>query len=376
MKKILIITISLLAIAIIATAFGLKGNKEESSQKNIREVQTVKTKTIDYQPAIFASGQLASKEEIKLSFKTGGIIRKIYVSEGQFVKKGQLLAILDLNEINAQAQQAQIGKQQADINIENAKLALKIAERDYRNTNGLYQDSVATLEQLENAQLQLDNARNQLESAQAGSSFNQKNIQIANFNVSHSKITAPSNGIILKKVAEANEMVGPGTPILFFGSKDKAQVIRVSITDKDIININLEDKAQVRFDAYPRHKFQGIVKEIASMADPYTGTFEVEVEIQSEGKKLLSGFVGAVTILTQANNKIIEIPTDALVSADRDRGWVYTVNNEQAQKKEIVILKLEGDNILVQSGLESDQDLVVSGAGYLQDGEQISIKND
>ncbi len=377
MKKILMLVIPLVIIAIIATAFGFQDNKEKiESTAPLQKVKTVKAKAIDHQTIIFASGLLASELEMKLSFKTGGIIQKIYVNEGQHVKKGQILAILNLNEINAQVQQAQIGEHQAEINIENAKIALKIAERDYRNAMGLYKDSVATLEQLENAELQVDNAKNQVEAAKAGLHFNQKNIQIADFNLNYSKIVAPSNGIILKQEAEVNELVGSGTPIFIFGSKDKAQVIRVNLTDKDIININFGDQARILFDPYPDHKFKGEVKQIASMANPYTGTFEVEVEVHSEGKKLLSGFVGKVTIYTKEKNKMIEIPIDALVSADKKTGVVYTIENNKAIKTQVKIKGIEADRLLINDGLQDGQEIVITGAGYIQDGETVVVVNE
>ena len=374
MKKILMLIVPLTIIIIIATAFGLHENKEEiTTAPPVQQVKTIKAKAVDHQTTVFASGILASEEEMKLSFKTGGIIQKIGVNEGQHVKKGQLLAVLNLNEINAQAQQAQIGQQQAEINIENAKLALKIAERDYRNAMGLYKDSVATLEQLENAELQLDNARNQLESAEAGLDFNQKNIQIADFNVNFSKIVAPANGIILKQEAEVNELVGSGTPVFVFGSKDKAQVIRVNLTDKDIININFGDHAEIQFDAYLNHKFKGEIKEIASMADPYTGTFEVEIEVNPEGKKLLSGFIGKATIYTKQKEQLIEIPIDALVSADKKTGFIYIVENKKAVKTQVNIKDIDANNLLVQDGLEDGQEIVITGACYLQDGEIVAV---
>ena len=377
MKKILMLTIPLAIIAVIAMAFGLQENKETTAPETVlQKVKTVKAKEINHQTTVFASGLLASEQEMKLSFKTGGIIQKIYVNEGQHVKKGQLLAKLNLNEISAQAQQAQIGQHQAEINIENAKIALKIAERDYRNAMGLYKDSVATLEQLENAELQVDNAKNQVDAAEAGLDFNRKNIQIADFNVNFSKIVAPSNGIILKQVAESNELIGSGTPVFVFGSKDKAQVIRVNLTDKDIININFGDAAGIQFDAYPDHEFKGEVNEIASMADPYTGTFEVEIEVKSEGKKLLSGFVGKVKINTNQTNKLIEIPIDALVSADKKTGFIYTLENGKAIKTQVNIKEMEANKLLVTGGLKDGQEIIVTGASYLQNGETVAVVND
>ena len=377
MKKILMLIVPLTILTVIAMAFGLQENNEEiPTETKIQKVKTIRAKVIDHQTVVFASGLLASEEEMKLSFKTGGIIQKIYVNEGQHVKKGQLLAKLNLNEISAQAQQAQIGQQQAQINIDNAKIALKIAERDYRNAMGLYKDSVATLEQLENAELQVENAKNQLEAAEAGLNYNQKNIQIADFNVNYSKIVAPANGIILKQVAESNELVGSGTPVFIFGSKDKAQVIRVNLTDKDIININFGDKAGIQFDAYPDHEFQGEVKEIASMADPYTGTFEVEIEVNSEGKKLLSGFIGKVKLYTKESNELIQIPIDALVSADKSTGYIFTVQDTKAIKTFVQVQGFEQNQLLITGEIKDGQEVVLTGASFLQDGETVAVAND
>lgn len=371
-------SLKFLSTLIVLAVLAVSCSTEESSTNQLntkpaKKVETVQVKAVDYQESVFASGKLASKEEAKLSFKTGGIIKKIYVREGQVVRKGQLLAELDLEEIEAQTQQATLGRQQSEISVENAKLALQLAERDYRNAQGLYKDSVATLEQLENAEVQLNNAKNQLEAAKTGLSFSERGIEVANFNLKYSRITAPANGTILKKVAEVNELVGPGTPIFLFGSKDKAQVIKVNITDKDIINVGLENKAKVRFDAYPNQDVKGIVREMASMADPYTNTFEVEVEVIPDGKRLLSGFIGAVVIYTEQEHQLFQIPIDALISADHKTGSVFVVSNDKAVKKEVDIWKIEGENLLIKNGLTDTDVVIISGVGYLENNDAVLI---
>lgn len=345
----------------------------DSTEAPVKVINTTKAESVQYQHTVFATGRLSSSEEAKLSFKTGGIVKKIYVREGQQVRKGQLLAELELDEIRAQTQQAQIGQEQAAITIENAKLALRLAERDYQNAQGLYRDSVATLEQLENAEVQLDNARNQLAAAEKGLGFSRQNVDIAQFNLRHSKIVAPANGVILKKVVEVNELVGPGTPVFLFGSKDKAQVIRVNVTDKDIVFVQLEDKAVVTFDAYPKENFRGSVRELASMADPYTGTFEVEIEVQPNGRRLLSGFIGTVIIETEAKEDLVAIPIDALVGAHEQQGQVFTVHNGKAQATTVNIFKIEADQILVSKGLAAGTEVVVSGNGYLEENDLVSV---
>ncbi len=374
MKKILILLIPLLAATLLLAAYNFNKSAAEdgSNTSNKRNVETQIATKVDYNPTIFASGKLAAREEVRLSFKTGGIIRQLYVREGQRVKKGQLLAELKLEEINAQVQQAKLGNRQAEITIKNAELAVQKAMRDYENAQGLYQDSVATFEQLDNARIQLDNARNQLEAAKTGLDFNQQNSEIADFNLTFSKITAPSSGVILRKMAESNELVGPGSPIFLLGTKDQELVIRVNITDKDIIHLELGNRADIEFDAYPNHFFKGTLREIASIADPFTGTYEVEIAVESEGKKLLSGFIGRVNIHTSEQQSFVRIPIDALISADKNKGVVFTVKGDSAIRTPIDIYRLEKKSILLKSGLQAGEELVVKGGGYLQQGDLIS----
>ncbi|MCB0626807.1 MAG: efflux RND transporter periplasmic adaptor subunit, partial [Saprospiraceae bacterium] len=328
---------------------------------------------IEYAPEVFGTGRLASREESKLSFKTGGIVSRIHVREGQQVRRGQLLAELDLDEIEAQTQQASLGVQQAGITLSNARLALERAERDYRNVQGLFADSVATLEQMEDAELQLRNARNQLEAAQTGLAYSEKNQTVADFNLKYSSITAPANGTILMKLAEVNELVGPGTPVFLFGSKEKAQVIRVSITDKDVIHVKLGDRATVEFDAYPGETFPAEVREIASMADPYTNTYEVELEIDPAGKILLSGFIGSVRIRTSGSESLIRIPVDALVKADGHSGEVFVVRAGRAELVNIEIHSLGSDRLLLRSGLQPGDEVIVKGGGYLEAKDSVLV---
>lgn len=339
-----------------------------------RQVLTTDVEAIEHTQTIFASGQLATKDELKLSFKTGGIIKNIYGNEGQHISKGKVLATLNLDEINAQVQQAELGVQQAEIKINNAALGVRRAEREYEAAKNLYQDSVATSEQLDDAEIQLNNARNQLTAAKTGLDFNVKNVDVAMFNLEHSKIIAPTNGVILKRLAQSNELIGPGNPVFIFGSKDQAQVIRVNIIDKDIIHINPGDKAIIDFDAYPNESFEGKVQEIAGIADPFTNTYQVEIAVKSGGKKLLPGFIGKVKILTKTINQLLQIPINAMVSGDKDKAIVFVAHEDKAIRTSIEMHSIKGDKILVRNGLEAGQQIIVSGAGYLKDGDSITTK--
>jgi len=363
----------LIGSVVWACNHGEAADTGSSESVPVKKVQTVPVEKIWHQHAVFASGQLAGKEESRLSFKTGGIIRRINVREGQDVRKGQLLAELDLDEIDAQAQQARLGEKQAAVQLENARLGLEKAKRDFANVKGLFRDSVATEEQLKDTRTLLNNALNQVEAAKAGLEYARRSVEVADFNLRYSRILAPSRGTILSKMAEVNELATPGHPIFLFGSKDKAQVIRVNITDKDIISIRLGDSASVHFDAYPDVDFTGVVQEISSKADPFTNTFQVEVEVIPAGRQLFSGFVGQVEIQTSQKQELIRVPVDALISADGNEGIVYVEQEGRVIERRIRIQSLEDEQLLVRSGLEAGEQVIVAGGSYLEENDSVYI---
>jgi len=373
------ITRNILIFSCLALLFSLQACSESSASNEgtsepAKQVTTAAVRAVQYEERVQATGKLGLEEQARLSFKTGGIIQRITVEEGEMVRRGQLLAELDLDEINAQATQADIGIQQAEIQVENAELALRLAERDYRNAEGLYQDSVATLEQLQNAEVQLDNARNQLEAAKKGLKVRQEQSGVANFNLQYSRITAPANGTILRRMAEPNELASPGRPILLFGSREKAWVVRIAVPDKDIIFVDIGDAARITFDAYPGKTFDGRVRTLASMADPVTNTYQVEVEVLHPGQRLVSGFIGRVEIATGNEKALLEIPIDALLVADKREGSVFTIEKGKARRRAIGIYRIEGEQLLLRSGLDTTQQVITSGVGYLQDGDSIQLK--
>ncbi len=370
-RYILVFLIAFISAALLQTCS--PSQAAESTTFPPTQVGVIKVKQESFQEKIVASGRLSSTEEANLSFKIGGIVNRVLVREGQQVRKGQLLAVLALEEINAQVASADLGKEKAAIDLENAKLALQLAERDYRNTEALFKDSVATLEQYENVEVQLQNAKNQLQTAETALSLSQQNQNITNFNLKYSKILAPANGTILKRMAEPNEIVGVGKPIFLFGSSDKAFVLKVSMTDKQIVHLKLGDPATIRFDAYPGTNFSGSIRELAGQADPFTGTYEVEVQVRSQGQQLLSGFIGEVEILGQTKRDVFPVDAAALISADGKEGEVFIVKGNQVQQTTIQIYQIKGQNMLVQAGLEVGDQVVVTGAGYLEDGQQVTI---
>lgn len=339
--------IKFLFIIILAAFFAVSCTQEEKQVKEIKptKVKVAAVEQVTQSFPITASGSLASKTEAKLSFKTGGIIAAIYAGEGQTVKQGTLLAKLDLAEIEAQVRQAE--------------LAYEKAKRDLGRVENLYRDSVATLENFQNATTGLEVAESTL--------------KIARFNLQYSKILAPSNGKILRKLASENELISSGMPVFLFAPTKEEMVVRVNLTDRDIVRIELRDRAEIKFDAWPGETFSAKVTEIANAADPYTGTYEVEIELEPTKRKLLSGFIARVGIIPGEENSFLKIPVEALVDGRGDDGYVFTVSDNKAIRKKVRISRIDGDKLIITGGLKSSDSVITEGAQYVEDNAKVDI---
>jgi RND family efflux transporter MFP subunit len=297
---------------------------------------------------IYTSGQLYPEAVVKLSFKVGGLIGALHVDEGQAVKKGQLLASLDLSEIEARHNQAI-----------NARLK---AQRDLERVRNLHRDRAATLEQLQNVETAFK--------------VTQSNVKIAAFNLEHSRIKAPADGKILERLAEESEMIGVGMPVFVFGSTESQWIIKVGVSERDIVRLTLGDSASLTFDAYPGREFNASVTGASNAIDPASGTFEVELSLlkgETEGLKMAAGFVGKARIEPSTRETFFVIPVDAVVEGDGDQGAVFTVKNGRAEKIKITLAHIFPTTAAVRSGLENISQVVTSGASYLRGGSRVKV---
>lgn len=296
---------------------------------------------------VTATGTLGPKEEVPLSFKVGGVIAQMRVDEGQSVRAGDTLALLDLSEIDAA--------------VVRARSAADKAERDLTRAQRLYADSVATLEQTQNAETGRDVARAELETAA--------------FNRRYAIIVAPASGVILKRSAEPGELVSVGTPILTLGSHARGVVVRAGLADRDVVRVRLGDRAVVRFDAFPDRTFEGTVTELAGASDPMTGTYDVEVTVP-RASRLASGLVGEVEIRPAAAHTVALIPIASLLEADGSHATVFAVSADgrRAERRSVTIAFVAGDRVAVTSGLEGVTTVVTDGAAYLDDGATLRIR--
>jgi len=344
-----------LFIGIGATLFLSACHSEKATPAKVQipteaiPVKTIALVPMESQSSVFASGQFTTDDAATLSFKTGGVISEITVKEGDAVSAGQVLARLNLTEINALVQQAEIG--------------LEKAERDFNRVKRLFADSVATLEQFQNAKTGLDIARETLATAK--------------FNLQYSVIKAPKSGYVLRKYANVGEVAGPGTPILETnGASAGNWKLRVFVSDYDWARIALSDKVLISTDASPKNKIAATVTRKSESADRASGSFFIEIAIPNAVTGIADGMFAKAEIIPSIQQRGFEVPYTAILDGNADSGFVFTTTDgKTVVKKRILVSEIQSNKAIITAQLNANEQLIVTGSPYLTNGSAITVQN-
>lgn len=336
--------IKILIVIFLLLMIGCSDNQDDTSEKEPVPVQTSTVYSAMTTKPIRTIGRLVSSEQIKLSFKTGGIINKIHVKEGEYVGNGRMLAELKMEEIQAR--------------FESAESARNKAERDYNRLENLYEDNAVTLSQYQDAKTALKVA--------------QSNFKIAKFNLDNSKIIAPENGYILKQLAETDELIGSGYPVFIFGSDQEKWKIRAGVVDRDVVRISKGDSAIVTIDSYPDRIFSSCIVSVGNAPDPDNGNYKVELSIKKNGYKFFNGLISRVTIFPSEYKKCCLVPAESVIQGEGKKGYVFRMSAEsKVEKIPIKIDHVRNDSVAVLNGLQPGDIIITRGAAYVKDGELV-----
>ena len=298
-------------------------------------------------PAILTNGVVANKEEMRLSFKVAGVIKSIHVEEGHTVHAGERLAEIEQTEINAQ--------------LEQARALAEKAQRDLARGERLYADEVISLEQLQDLRTTAATARAQLQGVQ--------------FNRGYSVITAPADGVVLRKLAQERELVPAGQAVLVVSAHGRGYVVRAALADRELVQLKLGDPAEVRLDAYAGRLLHGTLSEISGAADEKTGLFPVEVRLESPPPALASGLVAKLRLAPAAGRAraLTYVPIGAVVEGSGDVASVFVVDGSRARRREVRVAFIDPSGVALAAGVAPGERVVTDGALYLEDNEPIDI---
>ena len=334
--------------------------KKDTEEEVIRAVKIQEINSMqDENFNIDFPAEISPTQKTVLAFKYAGKIKSINFESGDFVRKGQVIATMDNKDymVNLEA----FSKK-----YEAAKAVAQNAEVQFSRAEKLYKGGALAKKDYDNALMQKNVAVSTFKEASAG-------LENARNTLNDTKIIAPYDGYIDKKIVEVGTVVPEGGPVISFISNEITD-ISVNASSKDIEYIkNANDiifKDNSSEKTYPLK-----VKSIAQNPDTINLTYPVTFTFSNlnEGEKFLSGQTGTVTVNVKNNgNQEILIPLNAVFEDNGSN--VYLFKNGIAVKTPIEIGELkETDKISVIKGLKSGDKVIVAGVSKLADGEKVKL---
>lgn len=333
-----------------------KGAKEEMIRAvKIQEINSMQDENFN----IDFPAQISPSQKTVLAFKYAGKIKSINFESGDFVKKGQVIAIID--DTDYKVNLGAFSKK-----YEAAKAVAQNAEQQFARAETLYKGDALAKKDYDNALMQRNVAISTFKEASAG-------LQNARNTLNDTKIVAPYDGYIDKKVVDVGTVVPEGAPVVSFISNEITDIsVNASVRDIEYIknaeNINFKDSTSDKI-------YNLKIKSIAQNPDSINLTYPVVFTFSelSENDKFLSGQTGTVTIVVKNKGKEeILIPINAVFE---DKGSnVYLFKDGKAIKTPIELGELrETDKISVVKGLKTGDKVIVAGISKLADGDKVKL---
>ena len=340
MKKILIL------VAVLAlVACGKKNVEREESTIGVVVEKVAASENLAQMPYV---GVVEEESSTSVSFTGMAMLKSMTVSEGQPVKKGQLLAVID--------------ETQARNTLATTKAALDQAKDAYERMKLLHDNqSLPDMKWVE------------VESkvAQAQSAYD-----MAKKNLEDCRIYAPVSGVVGTKIMGVGETVLPTEPVLTILSIDNVKV-RVSIPEREIATINSGTATTITVDALQGETFRGGRIEKGVSADPLTHTYDIRILVPNPGRKLLPGMVARVEMRNVENEKMstggcISLPVKAVQQSTDKSLFVWTVQQGKAHRTTVSVGQVTGNRIIVDSGLQEGDQVIVEGYQKVGEGTPVT----
>jgi len=240
------------------------------------------------------AGSVISDNQKMITSRYMGIVKKMLVAEGDIVKKGQILYEIDSKEIDSK-------KEQVDLAISQAQLALQMNKNQYSNTllnlgryKRLYKKGMVSKYELENLELGAKNMKDMvaIASKQVAQAKAMKKEVLNQYN--YLKLKAPNDGVIIAKKLNVGEMAIPGMPGVILTDLSKLSIV-VEIAENDIKYINLNEKVQIEVPSVG-FKGEGRIHSIIPSSNPMTHKFKMKIKFDSKGRSIYPGMYTKVHI--------------------------------------------------------------------------------
>ncbi|MGA2848889.1 MAG: efflux RND transporter periplasmic adaptor subunit [Terracidiphilus sp.] len=349
-------------------------SKEQPYQKPLTpvRVQAVETETPEDGPKY--SGSIEPVSMVNVAFRLGGYVSQIMtvpdgghtrlLYEGDVVPKGATLVRLREEDYKVKVAEAESQRNQAQAGLDKAKL-------DYDRADTLFKKQSLTKSDMDGAKAQLDNAQAMVHGAQA-------QVDEANLALKDSALTAPTNGVVIKRLVEVGSLVGPGTPAFVLADLTSLKAV-FGAPDVLLSKLKIGMPLALTTEALPG-SFTGRVTSIASAADPRSRVFDVEVTFPNPGLRLKPGMIVTIKLAnTHPAEGIPVVPMGSIVRSktNPDGFAVFVVDNEGgksvSRSRDVTLGSALNNAVIVTGGLHPGEKVITAGATLVSDGETVQI---
>lgn len=360
-------SIAMMLCTLTMTACG--GGQDEQMQSPSYPVIDISKSSIELSQSYSATMQ--GRQDVEIYPQVSGTISRLCVKEGEKVKKGQILFVIDQVPYQAALRTATANVQAAEAQVETAQL-------DYNSKQVLFNEEVISEYDLSMAKNTLAIAKAGLEQAKAYE-INARN------DLSYTEVKSPANGVVGTLPYRAGALVSPSIPQPLTTVSDTEQVyVYFSMTENDIRRLirqygspdetikSMPDIALELNDG-TMYEQKGRIETISGIINPQTGTASVRCVFPNEKRLLFSGGIGNV-VLMQTETDVIVIPQSATFEI-QDKIFAYKVVDGKAFVTELEVAKQhDGKRYIVRKGLSVGDCIISEGVGLVQDGMDVSIK--
>lgn len=339
----------------------VNANKERAARAGQSKGVAVEVATVsrrDITPLMTFSANLEPTWSADISAKADGRIDTLNVDEGDYVKAGSVLAILDINELTAQVIQA-------EGNLYSNQATLEQAELDLSRTQALAKQGAISTQALDTARTKRDLAIGQVRAAEG-------NLALLQARYANANIIAPKNSIVLKRYVQAGVYTKAGTPILNLGDVSSL-LAKAIIAEGQINDISVGKSVVITISALGNKAFTGTISRISPSATLPARTFTVEISIPNPQGDLKAGLFAKVDIPAAVHKNVLAVPESALVSRE-DQKTVFVVNkNNKAEQRLLKLGAISGGWVEILEGLHDGDTVVVGGQNKIKDGSFVQL---
>ncbi len=318
-------------------------------EKKLPLITTFTAKSEEFNHYLELQGNVETKENLIITPEMGGILRQVFVKEGQRVSKGQLLARIDDGGMSQQLAQLQI--------------QTNLAKTTYERQQRLWDQKIGS-------EIQYLQAKSAYESQE-------KAISQLNAMLSKTSVRAPFTGVIDDVITEKGSVVAPGQTQLMRIVNLKDMYIAVDVPERYISNITVNKDVEVAFPVLGEtHKAK--IRQASNFINPTNRTFKVEIAVPNKKRTIKPNLTAQLKINDYTNKKALLIPQSIISENAGGEQYIYILkdkNNDKAVAERVIIEtgRTQGDVIEVLKGLKDNAEIIQEGARSVKDGQKVQI---